>query len=199
MKPNDAACAKLLRWLADAYWNVPGPALLDGFDPALAEGLADGSELASAVGAARAERELRDLAVDYTGLFASTREAAPAPYESYFADGTATVMGEARDRVAERYAIEGYVPERGESNEPEDHLSSELRFAAFLLERSAEGGPDSDRLAAAARTFAREHLAPWLPAFRDRVALFADTGFYRAVAKVTCNLIEEGGPLWAKQ
>lgn len=94
-------------------------------------------------------------------------------------------MQGARDEVRELYRAGGYAAGQ-EDGEPEDHLSNELRFLAFLYDRARlaqEAGRDAERDGALseASAFKEGHLDRWVPFFCDRASATAESDFYRNI------------------
>lgn len=100
------------------------------------------------------------LETDYVRLFISGLGGVPAPlYQSCY-QGEGLVMGPPARHMARRLAEFGLEP--GEkAGEPPDHLAMELELLLWLLENGRE---------AEAGDFAGRVLAPWLPAFQERLA-----------------------------
>ncbi len=192
-----AAQASSLRWLARAFWNVPDQAWLDAFDgeELRAAGVSTdiAGRLADAISSA-GEGFLRDAAVDYTSLFASSDLAAPHPYESIYFGRARQMMQGCRDDVLLCYQAAGFdsaSAEPSEANEPEDHLSYELCFLAYLLDFAvyAENVEERDLYLDEAGRFAEEHLGVWLASFVFEVSEQAGTELYRAVAATLEELV----------
>lgn len=181
--------AERLRLLARIFWNVADREALESLDLAPFAGMGEAVERAREAVERERRRALaddgaaRDLRVEYTALFASSRLGAPLPYESLYADGQGLLMQGARDAVRELYRASGYAAAQ-ESGEPEDHLSNELRFLAFLYERAyharkAGRSAEGDEALSAASVFKEGHLDRWVPLFCDRASAMAETDFYR--------------------
>ena len=189
------------RWLSRLFWNVPTAELLNAYGDVLeAWGDCDdleplvcrlGNELADIL---NAEDGLRRLSIDYTGLFCSTRDGAPFPYESVYEDGERLLMRPVRDEVLAAYVDNGYQPMASDGNEPEDHLSLELDFIAWLMdaEASAEDVGDDARAAAlhaVREAFAAKHPAKWAPSFAKEVEEQAELPVYPAAAALVAALL----------
>lgn len=185
------AQAERLRLLARIFWNVADREALESLDLAPFDGMGEAVERAREAVERDRRRALaddgaaRDLRVEYTALFASSRLGAPLPYESLYADGGGLLMQGARDEVRELYRAGGYAAGQ-EDGEPEDHLSNELRFLAFLYDRARlaqEAGRDAERDGALseASAFKEGHLDRWVPFFCDRASATAESDFYRNI------------------
>ncbi|MEC4273723.1 molecular chaperone TorD family protein [Adlercreutzia sp. R25] len=139
----------------------------------------------------------QELAVDYARVFLGAgsydRILAP-PYESVFTSEERILMQDARDGAVTYYRRAGLdLP--ADNTTPEDHLGFELQFVAALAERANEAldGGDKAVLAetmALARSFFARHQQNWLSALCDAVDEFAETDFYRGVARMTRGYVE---------
>ncbi|MEC4295876.1 TorD/DmsD family molecular chaperone [Adlercreutzia shanghongiae] len=139
----------------------------------------------------------QELAVDYARVFLGAgsydRILAP-PYESVFTSEERILMQDARDGAVTYYRRAGLdLP--ADNTTPEDHLGFELQFVAALAERANEALDGSDEAALAetmalARSFFAHHQQNWLPALCDAVDEFAETDFYRGVARMTRGYVE---------
>jgi TorA maturation chaperone TorD len=95
------------------------------------------------------------------------------PYASVHMGPEGMLGGEARDRVAGFWRAVGRAPPA----EP-DHLSALLGLYVSLLEEAGDrDGPERTLSLRSAVALLHEHLAPWAPAFLERVARDAP-GFY---------------------
>lgn len=179
--------AKAYGWLAEVFWNAPTQGLLAVFP---GEVFYVGEEGSCGKMVAYLEKltpgELENIAVDYTSLFAGCRQNSPYPYESVFTGREGRIMmQEARDQVVEVYNENGYVINvSGENNEPEDHVSHELRFLAHLHARAAKADIAQAATEKAIDTFKQSHLVMWVPDFCREVEEQADTKFYQLSSKL---------------
>lgn len=127
-----------------------------------------------------------DLAADFVAIYL-THGLRAAPYESVWRDEDHLMMQAPTFAVREFYQRHG-VQVQDWRHRPDDHLSHELNFVAFLLER----GQARD-----AARFLAEHLMTWLPDFAERVGQRAQTPFYAALALLTlacCKACQERLP-----
>ena len=167
-----------LNWLADAFWNVPSSDLLErfnadafvhaGYNAQLVDGLRNAIESMD-------EAALHDAAVDHTMMFALGTENAPLPYESVYSGSDRQLMKPERDEVYALYQRYGYVPMSDDVQEPEDHVSHELRFLAYLLESGNED---------VIQDFLADHANRWIPLFAQEVNDQADTAFYKSISQL---------------
>lgn len=186
--------AEAFRWLADAFWNVPDANLFMRYNSAAFVGFGSYvEELAqklSSIICEQSETLLEGLAVDYTYLFASGRLDAPSPYESLYTGSHRALMQDARDEVLLFYRQCGYVVPACETYEPEDHLSCELRFLAFLYDQAsrATGKEEESQALECAEIFKAEHISKWIELFNGEVQSQSKTVFYQTVGSLTVAL-----------
>jgi TorA maturation chaperone TorD len=139
-----------------------------------------------------------ELACEYAVLFIGPGEHIP-PYESiYVPDSTGKVgyyWGECT--VDMKNWVEHYgvgISERFESLP--DHISIQLEFMQKVIEQErlawerGDTGP-TGRCIEVERTFFHKHINKWVPAFCDRVMQAANLDFYREVARLTRDFIQE--------
>jgi len=132
---------------------------------------------------------LTDLAVDYAQTFIGTSIDSPFPYESVYTSPDRLLMQEARDKVLKIYHEEGFaIP--FESNEPEDHISIELEFMAYLSQKIIESMEKDAKEAALGylnrqKQFLEDHLYNWVPSFCQDIERKARTDFYKGIARIT--------------
>ena len=72
-------------------------------------------------------------------------------------------------------------------NSPEDHLSAELEFMAFLAAKQADAerdGRDSGPYLRAQRDFLSRHLGRWVPILAAAAERKVDSPFYRAMCRL---------------
>jgi TorA maturation chaperone TorD len=183
---------KLTASLSDVYLLIPSDQIisaLEALQPEASElGLAEGALLGS-LASARGNDSLKDIAVDYTGLFCSTDITAPFPYESVHTGEQRLMMQESAGMVTRLYAEDGFEC-KSESNEPPDHLGCELGYIAFLIGNAVEAEANGDAsgaqgLLAKARGFVAEHIQNWVPPFCNEVAGRAETAYFRQIAALT--------------
>ncbi len=77
-----------------------------------------------------------------------------------------------------------------------DHIGHELEMLALLMESEAEARANGDevraeRLLNSQRYLVESHLGRWVPGFCDRVRSKAIGGFYRGMASLTRDLLED--------
>jgi putative dimethyl sulfoxide reductase chaperone len=77
-----------------------------------------------------------------------------------------------------------------------DHVGHELEMLALLIEAEAEAGHQGDeeraeRLQNSQRYLLAAHLGRWVPPFCEKVRSKAIGGFYRSMAALTIDLLED--------
>lgn len=140
---------------------------------------------------------LDDLETAYVALFVSDLGGIPAPlYESCHVLGGGRLMGSPAESMAQRLAQAGLSLAEGLS-EPQDHLSIELEYLAFVLSDVMDGKPE---LAATADSFSLQILPAWrrwaeaLAALeRQGRAYGAAEVFYLAAARLVLAVLEPAG------
>jgi TorA maturation chaperone TorD len=129
------------------------------------------------------------LAAEHQRVFGLTQSRECPPFETeYHANREPFFRSQQMADVAGFYRAFGLLHGQRQPERP-DHLALELEFMAFLLmkQRLAEEGPEADSDAAAVcadaqRTFFRDHLSWWLPAFATGLRRKAEQDYYAALA-----------------
>jgi TorA maturation chaperone TorD len=140
-----------------------------------------------------------DVRAEYDRVFGLVLARECPPYETEYHPSSETFFrSQQLADIAGFYRAFGLEPARQTPERP-DHLALELEFMAFVLlkQRLAADSMDANpALAEAARvcaeaqrTFFRDHLAWWLPAFSTGLRRKAGGGFYTAVGHVLAALI----------
>jgi TorA-specific chaperone len=120
------------------------------------------------------------LEEEYVRLFISSKDGIPAPlYHSCYESEGALLMGEPAVMMKKRFQSKE-LSLADTLHEPPDHLSIELEYLYFLLQK---GWSQKDRiLIAEAAEFAGESMLPWVGTFRDRLSSAAQFPFYPLMA-----------------
>lgn len=143
----------------------------------------------------------QDLAVEYARIFLGagvTEEQLAVPFESVFTSPEAIMMQDARDDVVRIFRSQGMTVDAS-LNVPEDHISFELDFLAFMAERTASEIETQEPLwherAAALvnvqASFIDEHVLNWFDKLASRVEASALSTFYPSVMKVLRETLKE--------
>ena len=186
-------CRQLASWLSDLYWTAPSRATMAAFEPLCAESAEFDIEEAEALGRVVEgvdDAGLKDIAVDHTDLFYGVKPDAPFPYESIYRGEQRLLMQAPAGEVKKVYEAEGYAPDQGDSREPEDHISYELGYLAFLLEAARDAHERGDAARAGELmdkkdAFVQEHGLRWIPRFCDDVRRRSSTEFLKLTSSIT--------------
>lgn len=135
---------------------------------------------------------ITDLAVDYARVFlgAGVYEGIVAnPYESVYTSPEHLIMQDARDEVLAAYWAKG-LDKRDSLNVPEDHISLEFEYMAFMCQETYNALKDTDwrRISGSLMEqaeFLEQHLLNWIPNFCGDIIKCSATDFYIGVAKIT--------------
>lgn len=184
-------------FLALVYRQEPGAELLDrlesvDFRTALEmAGVSFGKDITS--GAREALR--LDLAVEYTRLFIGPGKHI-SPHESvYCQNGEGGIRGKETADVRHFIETAGFQFRADNSLIP-DHIAVELEFMHGLARHESrawaqgEVGIAAEYLGIQAR-FLKRHLAKWAPGFCKKVIAEARLSFYRELAALTADFIEQ--------
>ena len=129
----------------------------------------------------------QDLILAHTRLFTGPGQPLAPAYESVYLEGR--LMGEAAVRVAEFYAEASLQVSTGLGELP-DHISIELAFMAYLIDREEGEDANKEIWKALRHRFMDRHLARWLPQFCERVQASAAHPFYSEAARELRDLFE---------
>jgi TorA maturation chaperone TorD len=129
---------------------------------------------------------LEALRVDHTRLFVGPYQLLAPPYGSLYS-GDTRLMGESA------VAVEGFYAEEGLQvclKQPPDHICVQLEFMCFLIRRELQAAkraaPERVRCYRWKQArFLQQCLGPWVSDFALRVQAKAQTGFYRALGRLT--------------
>ena len=129
----------------------------------------------------------------YVHLFINSQDGITAPlYASCYPQGEASegeslLMGPSAVMIKERFASKG-LSLANHIHEPPDHLSIELEYLYFLLEK---GWSDKDAtLIDEAVSFTAENMLPWVRRFQQRlVAVETECRFYHITTAILCAIL----------
>jgi TorA-specific chaperone len=128
----------------------------------------------------------------YVRLFISDRTGVTAPlYASCYANTEtgekALLMGQAAIDMKSRFESKG-LSLSDQIHEPPDHISIELEYLYFLLDKGwSDGDPN---LIEEATTFAAEIMLPWVSEFEARLAVEKECRFYPLMASILKAILE---------
>jgi len=192
--------ADVYRLLADVFNTEPTAEMLDSLRrPEVAKafeplGITFAEELGRMEADLGKDRLLEKLQCEYTRLFIGPGRHV-GPYESLHRDDHSP--GHWGPSTAE---VKRFIEHHGLSYEPgfhgmPDHISAEFQFVSMLADAEAaavEQGEDekADQAGKIRRTFHREHVACWVPAFCDKVLEAATFDFYKDFAHMAKAVVE---------
>jgi TorA-specific chaperone len=135
---------------------------------------------------------LHHLEEAYVRLFISNREGISTPlYESCYADiksgEKALLMGESAIDMKRRFESKD-LSLSNEIHEPPDHISIELEYLYFLLNKGWSDG-DKDLIKEAA-AFSAEVMLPWVSEFQARLVVEKECRFYPLMASILTTILE---------
>ncbi|MEE8428802.1 MAG: molecular chaperone TorD family protein [Gammaproteobacteria bacterium] len=183
-------------FLAGIYRDPPTESFLQQVaDPSFISALSDlGINLSpDSIGLSN-EHTVRDLAVEYTGLFIGPGKHI-SPHESVHRKNEGGgLWGKSTADVKYFIQSSGYKY-RQEFNGLPDHISVELEFMGGISGQEAGGWRQQDvRLIRNTRQvqqeFLTEHLVNWLPQFCSEVIEAAELAYYREMAMLTNRFME---------
>jgi TorA-specific chaperone len=134
------------------------------------------------------------LEQDYVRLFINSLDGIAAPlYASCYASasstgGDAALMGPAAIEMKERIDSKG-LSLGDQIHEPPDHLSIELEYLYFLLNKGWSAGDPA--LIDEAVSFAAKTMLPWVTRFYERIApVETDCRFYQLITALICSILQ---------
>jgi TorA maturation chaperone TorD len=123
----------------------------------------------------------------YVRLFISAKGGITAPlYESCYEFEGAPLMGSTAAEMKERFEAKG-LSVADNVQEPPDHLSIELEYLYFLLDK---GWSERDgALVTEGSAFAAETMLPWVSKLSERLASEGDCRYYPLMAAVLLQVL----------
>ena len=127
----------------------------------------------------------------YVRLFISAKGGITAPlYESCYEFEGAPLMGRAAGEMKERFETKG-LSVADTIQEPPDHLSIELEYLYFLLDK---GWRDQDgELVTEGSAFAAETMLPWVSKLHERLAREKQCLFYPLIVSILEDILRTIG------
>lgn len=104
-------------------------------------------------------------------------------------------MGDSTMDALRRYQDLGVDLDENFKQAP-DHICPELEFMSLLVYMQLAGLRSGDpgqvqQMLSRQQSFLSNHLSRWIPQFTDQVMDYADTGFYRELARATRIFLDE--------
>jgi TorA-specific chaperone len=132
-----------------------------------------------------------DLEALYIRLFINNKEGAITPlYESCYPENQsdeAALMGEAAIKMKQRFESKGLTLSN-DLHEPPDHLSIELEYLYFLLEK---GWADNNKaLVDEAASFTAETMLPWTTRLQQRLSAEKEGHLYSFLASILKSILQ---------
>jgi len=129
----------------------------------------------------------QNLEEGYVRLFISAKGGITAPlYESCYEFEGAPLMGAAATEMKERFEAKG-LSVADTIQEPPDHLSIELEYLYFLLDKG--WGDQDGALVAEAAEFASQTMLPWISQMEERLATEKKCRFYPLIATIVVEIL----------
>jgi TorA-specific chaperone len=127
----------------------------------------------------------------YVRLFISAKGSITAPlYESCYEFEGAPLMGRAAAEMKERFEAQG-LSVADTIQEPPDHLSMELEYLFFLLDK---GWRDQDEAPVTeGSAFAAETMLPWVSKLSERLASEKDCQYYPLMVSILEDILRTIG------
>jgi TorA maturation chaperone TorD len=127
-----------------------------------------------------------DLHVEYARLFVGPNELQAPPYGSVYLEEGNRVMGNTTLAVRKMYE-EADLSLANDVKQPDDHISLELEFMYYMIHKELEAGEKGNREEAGQwrkqeKLFLVSYLAPWVPAFAERIRQGSENRFYTSLA-----------------
>jgi len=135
-----------------------------------------------------AESLFDSLETSYVRLFISDRNGIIAPvYESCYEFQNAPLMGNAALRMQKLY-VSRSLSVAGNIHEPPDHISIELEYLYFLIEKGWDTGDSA--LIDEAASFASKIMIPWVSKFQERLTAEKRCRFYPLIVSILISLLD---------
>ncbi|BCO08268.1 dehydrogenase [Desulfolithobacter dissulfuricans] len=142
----------------------------------------------------RMDDYLEELAVEFSRLFIGPTHPPAVPFASFYLSENRILMSEITIKVRKQY-LEAGLTVHNLYQIPEDHISFEMEFMEYLIDRSLELhslGDDEqvESLKNLTERFFYDHLTVWVPDFSDSIIEHTKEDFYQGAAlilKETCS------------
>lgn len=141
------------------------------------------------------EQALKELRVDYTGLFIEITDKEISPWESVYFTEERAIFQKSTLKVREWYRRFGLQVTKL-YKEPDDHVGLEFAFLSHLAGQAVEALEDGDRdrtqkIIQAQKDFLGEHVLTWVPTWSEQLREYAKTDFYRGISHLVQGSLEE--------
>jgi len=183
--------SKALGLLSSMYLCKPSPTAIENWKMALSGDspvFIRDLEAAILVINTTSQDEMEELLWEYTRLFIGPYKLPCPPWESVYTSPKRLMLQDAADQVQQLYREAGLSLETHDIMP--DHIGAELNFLALLLEKSHSEADNKEQFMRITDVFLNDHLLKWIPDFARDMEHAAETSFYKALARVTSNVIE---------
>ena len=155
--------------------------------------------------------DLEDLAADYAKIFLAAGNAtgrAAFPYESVYVDKKHQVGGSTEMQMKALYLERGREPDPNIYRTMYDNIGLMLEYMGIICDEITEAleieNPEKVLLLLEEqKNYVKKHLTNWVYSFTSDMVKFADTDFYKGIARITngfmkkeTTLLKEGGKAW---
>ncbi|MDP3297573.1 MAG: molecular chaperone TorD family protein [Thermodesulfovibrionia bacterium] len=135
-----------------------------------------------------------EILVDYSALFIGPFGLLAPPYGSVYLEGKRTVMGDTTIDAVKYYRKAGVEMDPAQKDMP-DHISVELEFMYYLINKGLEAYQNSDNEGFLnyhnmQEDFLRRHIGVWMPKFAKDLREGAKNPFYKNLADCTLTFIK---------
>jgi len=141
------------------------------------------------------DQALKELRVDYTGLFIEITDKEISPWESVYFTEERAIFQKSTLKVREWYRRFGLQVTKL-YKEPDDHVGLEFAFLSHLAGQAVEALEDGDRersrkILQAQKDFLDEHIITWVPTWSEQLREYAQTDFYRGIGHLVQGTLDE--------
>ncbi len=161
--------------------------------------LREGYELMGQYVTGISREDLEELAADYAKVFLAAGDAtgkAAFPYESVYVDKKHQVGGSTEMQMRALYLERGWQPDPDVYRTMYDNIGLMLEYMGIICKEEQESLERDDddhlrELLLEQRTFLKKHITNWVFSFTSDIVKFAETDFYKGVARITNGFIKK--------
>jgi TorA maturation chaperone TorD len=142
-----------------------------------------------------AAEALRELKIDYTGLFIEITDKDLSPWESVYFSEERSIFHKRTLKIREWYRKFG-LQISNLYKEPDDHIGLEFAFISHLAGLAIQAHKDGERekyqeVVKAQDQFFSEHIFTWVPKWYEQIQEYAKTDFYRGIGFLVQGVLDE--------
>ena len=135
-----------------------------------------------------------EILIDFSKLFIGPQKLLAAPYGSVYLEGGRQIMGDTTIDAVKFYREAGVEMDRDEQKDMPDHISVELEFMYYLINKGIEAYQNSDeeefiKHHNMQEEFLGKHVGAWTPKFTKDLKEGAENPFYKNLADCTLKFI----------